>query len=640
MNCQAFFFRILLAAMLVCLGALNSHASTAAPVTQLSGQSNVSPALQLLDDVDGSVSVEELFGRWHTLSGRARPNGLSEGFSRHAVWVRFSLEVKASHAGNRWLVLSNTLLDRVDVYQQRSDGSMSHLSTGEDLPISDAAAPTLLPTVPLRLEPGENRILIRIETRNAIATRIAVRDDRAMLSFEHRQLFQGGLIAGTHLIAALAGIVVALALRDRVWLLFSMFVVVSGLSLTFLLGVPGWLGLRSIPGAADKLQGVLLVLTVAAVSDFVVRLTHPDIKARPVYRWGVWLGWAVCVPASLSILAGYFSETILKLQFVILAVVPILLGNLWRQWRHGVEAAGYFLAGVGAYAFMSLIRVLRNLGVLPSAWWTEGLHEMMSVAYLCVLAFGIATRSARALAQRETLEAELAGERAARQSERDFIAMLSHELRTPLATIEASARLLRDVPSLDEPARAVRYGKIERAVGRLRELFDRMLASERIRTDWQPTNIRQVDLVAIAGQVRDSATGDGGAVHVQVVPPSAGEAALVMADGSLLRVALENLVANALAYGPVGGGIQIEIGAVRGAWRIGVTDGGSPIPEAESAALFAPYVRGSRAAAGPGAGLGLFIVRRIARVHGGEAGLDHPDGKGNRFWIELPSASS
>jgi len=118
-------------------------------------------------------------------------------------------------------------------------------------------------------------------------------------------------------------------------------------------------------------------------------------------------------------------------------LIPVLLGLLWRQWRQGVDAAGFFLVGVGAYVAMSLIRVLRNLGVFPSAWWTEGLREMMSIAYLSVLAFGIATQSAKALARREALEGELIAERTARRAERDFVAMLSHELRTPLATIEA-----------------------------------------------------------------------------------------------------------------------------------------------------------------------------------------------------------
>jgi signal transduction histidine kinase len=636
MNCQAFILRSLFAFALVVSFVFACDDARSAPVTKLGNQTNLAPTVQLLEAVDESASAASLFSRWDALSGPIRSNGLSEGFPRHVIWARFTLDRPVAVAENWWLVLSNPLLDHVNVYQQRSNGSVSALSAGEDMAVSDAAAPTLLPTVPLRLEPGENRILVRIEARNAVATRIAIRDDQSMLWFEHRQLFQGGLIAGTHLFAVLAGIVVALALREKVWLLFSVFVLVSGLSLLFLLGIPGWIGLRSIPGMADKLHGVLLVLTVAAVCDFVVRLAGPELRARQLFRWGVGLGWLICVPASLSILAGYFSETILKLQFVILVVAPVVLAALWRQWRGGSEAAGYFLAGVGSYAGMSLVRVLRNLGVLPSAWWTEGLHEMMSIAYLSVLAFGIATRSARALSQRESLEAELAGERAARQSERDFLAMLSHELRTPLATIEASARLLRDVPSLDSAAREVRHGKIERSVGRLRELFDRMLASERVRSDWQPVNVRDVDLVMLAGQVRDVAMSDRPGSTVQVLPPPAG-AALVKADGSLLRVALENLVGNALTYGPVAGPVRIEITAVESGWRVWVVDRGPPIPETEAAALFAPYVRGSRAVVGPGAGLGLFIVRRIARAHGGDAGLDPLGAEGNRFWIELPS---
>ena len=567
MNCQAVFVRLFLALAFLASSFFACDGALSAPVTKLGNQANLAPTVQLLEAVGESESAAALFSRWNTLSGSTRSNGLSEGFSRHVIWARLTLDRPMSVSENWWLVLSNPLLDHVDVYLQRSDGSVSLLSTGEEIHVSDAAAPTLLPTVPLRLEPGENRILIRLQARNAIATRIAIRNDRAMLWFEHLQLFQGGLIAGTHLFAALAGFVVALAIRDKVWVLFSVFVLVSGLSLLSLLGLPGWMGLRSIPGVTDKLHGVMLVVSMAAVCDFVVRLAGPELRARQLFRWGVGLGWLICIPASLSILAGYFSETILKFQFVILAVAPVVLAALWRQWRQGVEAAGYFLAGVGAYACMSLVRVLRNLGVLPSAWWTEGLHEMMSIAYLSVLAFGIATRSAKALAQRESLEAELAGERAARQSERDFLAMLSHELRTPLATIEASARLLRDVPSLDSAAREVRHGKIERSVGRLRELFDRMLASERVRTDWEPINVRDIDLVSLAGQVRDLAISDRPGSIVQVVPPLAGKA-LVKADGALLRVALENLVGNALTYGPLGGAIQIEIRAVELGWRV------------------------------------------------------------------------
>jgi len=106
---------------------------------------------------------------------------------------------------------------------------------------------------------------------------------------------------------------------------------------------------------------------------------------------------------------------------------------------------------------------------------------------------------------------------------------------------------------------------------------------------------------------------------------------MVTADRGLIGIALGNLIGNALAYGPRDRPVLLEVSLVAHGWRVSVHDFGAPIPPAEREALFAPYVRGIRATATPGAGLGLFIVMRIARLHGGNAGLDCPAGGGNRF---------
>jgi len=125
-----------------------------------------------------------------------------------------------------------------------------------------------------------------------------------MMFFEHLQLFQLGFLAGTHLIAVLAGLVIALAGGERVWILYSVFATLSGLTLLFLVGLPGWLGGKSFPGLADTLQGVLLVLSVAAVIDFVARLTRTHRDYPRLYLFVTRAGWLLAVPASLCILAG------------------------------------------------------------------------------------------------------------------------------------------------------------------------------------------------------------------------------------------------------------------------------------------------------------------------------------------------
>ncbi|MFM7569644.1 MAG: sensor histidine kinase, partial [Betaproteobacteria bacterium] len=259
------------------------------------------------------------------------------------------------------------------------------------------------------------------------------------------------------------------------------------------------------------------------------------------------------------------------------------------------------------------------------------------IAYLSVLAFGIATQSAKALARREALEGELIAERTARRAERDFVAMLSHELHTPLATIEASTRILQDIPGLDPAARGARYDKIVRSVGRLRDLFDRLLASDRLRADWHPTELRPLELVEFVQQVRDSSAADWPGADISFVPPQG--PAMVAADRGLIGIAFGNLIGNALAYGPRDRPVLLEVSLAAHGWRVSAHDFGAPIPPAERETLFAPYVRGIRATATPGAGLGLFIVMRIARLHGGNAGLDCPEGGGNRFWFEIPAGS-
>lgn len=620
---------------LALLMALCCSAVLAAGLDTVLGRSTQEVSVQRLTDVEADATATSLFKRWTDLSATAPRYGVSEGFSKQPVWLRATIIRPEAAKETWWLVFSNALLDRIEIFLQRPDGSQVKYLAGEDFASLDGAMSTLLPSALLHLGAGENRLLIRVQTRNAMATRIVLRDDRSMLLFEHRELFQGGLLAGTHLITALAGLLIALALRERVWMLFSVFVLVSGTSLMFMLGLPGWLGLREFPGLSDKIHGAVLVFTVAAVIDFVARLTRTHLEYPRAYRTLARSGWLLAIPAGVLVFLGYFTEIILQLQFVILIVVPALVVMLWRQWRQGVEAAGFFLLGVGSYICMSLLRVLRNLGVLPSAWWTEGLHEMMSIGYLTVLAFGIATLSARALTRREALEAELMAERTARNAERDFLAMLSHELRTPLATIETSTRLLQDVPGLDSTLRAIRHEKIARAVARLRDLFDRLLASDRLRSDWHLTEPAPVDLVSLIQTVCESSLADRPAADLQFEAPAG--PAVVEADRELIGIALRNLVANALVYGPQDCPVQLALRPVTQGWRLEVHDLGSAIPLSERESIFGPYVRGPGASSTPGAGLGLFIVRRIARLHGGEAGLDCPPAGGNRFWIEIPT---
>ncbi|WP_370590604.1 sensor histidine kinase [Xylophilus sp. ASV27] len=94
-----------------------------------------------------------------------------------------------------------------------------------------------------------------------------------------------------------------------------------------------------------------------------------------------------------------------------------------------------------------------------------------------------------------------------------------------------------------------------------------------------------------------------------------------VADRQLLREALANLVANAIAYTPEGGTINLLAGGDAAGWSVGVEDNGPGLSEEERGSLGQRFRRGTRAVAG-GSGLGLAIARSIAQRHRGVLRLE------------------
>ena len=107
-------------------------------------------------------------------------------------------------------------------------------------------------------------------------------------------------------------------------------------------------------------------------------------------------------------------------------------------------------------------------------------------------------------------------------------------------------------------------------------------------------------------------------------------------DPMLIRVAVGNLISNALKYSA--GPIALILGAhaEAGTIEIRVADQGPGIPPEEREAIFERYYRSSSHAALPGAGLGLFIVRQVAGLHGGTVRVEDGQAGGSTFIITLP----
>ena len=113
----------------------------------------------------------------------------------------------------------------------------------------------------------------------------------------------------------------------------------------------------------------------------------------------------------------------------------------------------------------------------------------------------------------------------------------------------------------------------------------------------------------------------------------------VQAMPGLLAVVLDNLISNALKYGPRSDG-RVEITAERRSdrWRISVSSEGMPIPAEEAERIFQPFHRVPGERRVPGVGLGLTICARLMERLDGTIGVEPGAESGNTFWISLPAA--
>jgi len=219
--------------------------------------------------------------------------------------------------------------------------------------------------------------------------------------------------------------------------------------------------------------------------------------------------------------------------------------------------------------------------------------------------------------------------------QRRFVANASHELRTPLAV----SRTVLEV-AMGDPAASGDLRQVGRTLlvtnERSERLIDGLLALAS--SDNEPLRV-PVDLADVAAQTLEQVAAE--AAERGVTVRSALAAAPVTGDGVLLERLALNLLQNGIRHNADGGWVEVVTAAAPGAWsEIVVANSGPVVPPYEVEALFEPFRRlqAERTASDRGVGLGLSIVRAVARAHGGVVTAAPRDGGGLVVRVGLPVA--
>lgn len=281
--------------------------------------------------------------------------------------------------------------------------------------------------------------------------------------------------------------------------------------------------------------------------------------------------------------------------------------------------------GAAVLGFMLLLALAVAAGAYPLV---RRLTRRLERLQRRVDALGAGELSARVEVEGKDEVAALAGSfnrAAARierlvEAQRVLLAGASHELRSPLARIRVAIELL------GEDTRPELREAVERDVEELDAVIGELLLASRVEATEAVERRERVDLLALAAE-------EGARYDAEV----SGEPAVVDGDASLMRQLLRNLLENGRRHAP-GAALAVDVGLDSRAACLRVSDRGPGLAERDRDRVFEPFYRVSEGAgaAPPGRGLGLTIVRRIARLHGGEARCLAREGGGTVFEVILP----
>lgn len=218
-----------------------------------------------------------------------------------------------------------------------------------------------------------------------------------------------------------------------------------------------------------------------------------------------------------------------------------------------------------------------------------------------------------------------------------FVTITAHDLSEPLRVVAGYASLLSEGTTgalREEQAELV--DRIDTAARRMQTLLDDLLRYSQAEYEIEPADVDLGSLLADALADLQAALSDRSARVVVRAPLP-----VVWGDRTQLRQVLQNLLANAIKFGPeVGGIIEITAAPHDDGWRIAVRDRGPGIASEDQLRIFEPFRRLRGTGRLPGSGLGLAICRRIVTRHGGDLEVESAPGEGATFSFTLPGRDS
>jgi PAS domain S-box-containing protein len=217
----------------------------------------------------------------------------------------------------------------------------------------------------------------------------------------------------------------------------------------------------------------------------------------------------------------------------------------------------------------------------------------------------------------------------------DFLSIASHELKTPLTTIKGFVQVLERIKPKNVGEKFDQtLSKVALYIDRLNNLIAELLDVSRIRSGNIQLHHERFDFDKMVAEAIENLRASAG-THQVVLSGKVGTA--VMGDESHITQVINNLVSNAIKYGPDSSEVGVHVSRVGEFVKLTVSDKGIGISPEDQRKVFERFFRsGEIQKHYPGMGIGLYICEQIVKNHGGTIWVNSEKGKGSTFSFTIP----
>jgi len=222
----------------------------------------------------------------------------------------------------------------------------------------------------------------------------------------------------------------------------------------------------------------------------------------------------------------------------------------------------------------------------------------------------------------------------------EFVSLAAHQLRTPLSAIKWTLKMILDgdlgkITDEQKDFLEKTYSSNERMISLINDLLN-ITRIEEGRYLYKPVLTEITPLIQFAINSYNEEI-EKKKIKFQFKKPEE-KLPKIKLDVEKIKLALDNLIDNAIRYTPISGEIMIALGYEKGELKFSIKDKGAGIPKDQEERIFTKFFRGANVIRmeTEGTGLGLFITKNIIEAHGGKIWFESEEEKGTTFYFTLP----